>query len=117
MTLTEFGDLVKSIQYKRGVEFRTDIDWMHGGRSFKFTMTCAVPDAGAPDKYISVHQAQWFDAESIKRMTADQVTDVIFDFVMAFERHEASEWFRVGGKQPYDPHRPPTVPGEEYGRD
>lgn len=118
MNARAFCDLVKSIKYKKGWRFETDIDWMRGANVIvRLGLLAAVPDAGNPDVYISVTQSELFTMDTIREWTREHAIEVVREFIMAFERHEFGEWFRVGDEKPFDPHRPTTVPGEEYGRD
>ena len=97
--------LVESVVYKDGWEFTLeDVDRDQGSAGLTLCILIDTPDAYHPDQrrqvmhYMPVPPAA-FGLRSWRRW--------LFEQILLVERHEACEFFQVGGERPYAPHHGP----------
>lgn len=112
MKLDEAMKLIKSVTYKPGWKLIAGFDpqWA----AVRMYWHTVVPDAGAPEQMTPVVHQTLLSMAEVGGMTPELLTKWIFGMVLDAERHEAKEFFRVGGVQPYDPHpemRPQRLEG------
>lgn len=98
-------DMVSALTYKEGWAFRlADLDRGQGSAGTTLVITIMCPDSYHPERlrsvahYMPVPPAS-LDARSWRRW--------LFDQILLVERHEAMEFFQVGGNRPYAPSHGP----------
>lgn len=101
----ELNDLVEALDYKRGWEFSlASVDRGQGSEGLTLNILITTPDTYHPDQlrrvmhYMPVPPAA-FDQRAWRRWLFEQILQV--------ERHEAMEFFQIGGRRPYAPSHGP----------
>lgn len=101
-------DLVESCELEPGwmVYINEDEDRGQGSRGMTLTILTQTFDTYHPDKGRTYRVRHLFpvppaayDSQSWRRWLFERYVDVL--------RHEAGEWFKIGGKRPYAPHHGP----------
>lgn len=99
------AELVSQLGYKGRWRFELDdLDRGQGSKGLTLVITITTPDSYHPEKmrrvlhYFPVPPAA-YDARSWRRW--------LFGQVLLVERHEACEFFRIGGDRPYAPSHGP----------
>lgn len=102
---TPLFTLVEQVSYKTRWQFSLrDVDRGQGSEGLTLCILIATPDSYHPDSlrsvmhYMPVPPAA-FDERSWRRW--------LFEQVLLVERHEACEFFQIGGVRPYAPHHGP----------
>jgi hypothetical protein len=98
-------DLVKRASYRPGwMLMLSDIDRGQGSKGLTLQVYGKFPDTNHPE--ITINVVHYFpvppaayNEQSWRRW--------LFDRLLEVERHEAAEFFRIDGKQPYAPHHGP----------
>lgn len=96
--------LVGGLTYKAGWTFRlVDLD-RGGSKGLTLVINITGPDSYHPERTISVHHYMpvppaAYDERSWRRW--------LFEQVLLVERHEACEFFQIGGDRPYAPSHGP----------
>jgi hypothetical protein len=125
MGVGEFAQMAKAIKYKRGWKLEVEANWERGNDPLVYMrLQCHVPDAGDPDKYITVSLDEVISTTEIGLLTPEQALYRFRAFIEVMERHETREWFTYKGKRPFDPHAngdpadvvKAALAGETYGR-
>lgn len=102
---TILEQLVERLEYREGWGFwLKDIDRGQGSEGLTFIVLGTYPNSYRPDEMIRVNHyfivpAAAYDERSWRRWLLERLLEV--------ERHEACEFFRVGGERPYAPHHGP----------
>jgi hypothetical protein len=98
-------ELVAGLTYKAGWDFAVrDLDRGQGSQGLTLCIRIVTPDSYHPETlrrvmhYMPVPPAA-FDVRSWRRW--------LFEQILLVERHEACEFFQVGGARPYAPHHGP----------
>lgn len=101
-------DLVNSLTYKPGWYFKlADIDRGQGSEGETLTITVCMPDTHSGDA-IAVRHLMIVPAASYNRRSWQRW---LFDQILLVEQHEAMEFFKIDGEQPYHPlHGPGNDP-------
>jgi hypothetical protein len=128
MTLNEFSDFVKSIKYKPGFTLKL------GGRVynkslesfvdselkiqdisedvpetdlFHLEFKMYVTDAYDPsfEKIVPLTKKVSISKHEIKTLDREMWESIIYRHLLQMETHEIGEFFRVGNRRPFDPHR------------
>ncbi len=95
------ADLVEELTYKPGWAFMlADVERGQGGEGLTLIIRITAPDTNAPYRTVNVVHylivpAAAYGPESWRRW--------LFDQILLVEQHEAAEFFRIGGKQPFAP--------------
>jgi hypothetical protein len=109
VTGKEFGDLVKSVTYKPGWSFRSDVAWSFGGK-IHFVICHTEPDAANPSKTTTeIVQHQYLDWLVLETWTEEHAIEWLRHEILFAEEHEFKEFFRVGGVAPYPAHGGPDA--------
>lgn len=101
---TELAELVEALEYRPGWTFElAHEDRGQGSEGLTLKIGALVPDT-YHDRNIGIMHYMLvppaaFDKRSWQRWLLDQV--------LLVERHEACEFFKVGGERPYAPHHGP----------
>lgn len=101
----ELFALVKQVKYKPGWHFALErIDRGQDCVGLTLTINIRTPDTYDPERMISVNHymivpAAAYDERSWRRW--------LFEQILLVERHEAMEYFQVGGGRPYAPSHGP----------
>lgn len=97
--------LVARLEYKEGWRFElVDLDRGQGSKGLTLRILLTCKDSYHPDKTFQVNHymivpAAAYNEQSWRRWLLDQV--------LLVERHEACEFFKIGGHRPYAPHHGP----------
>jgi hypothetical protein len=99
------ASLVERLSYREGWKFALeDIARGQGSAGLTFSANGIYPDTYAPENrirvlhYFPVPPAA-YDERSWRRW--------LFERILEIERHEAAEFFQIGGERPYAPHHGP----------
>jgi len=99
------AELVKELTYRPGWHFSLQqVDRGQGSVGLTFCAVGQYPDTYAPENTIRVMHyfivpAASYNAKSWRRW--------LFDRILEIERHEAAEFFQIGGERPYAPNHGP----------
>lgn len=93
MTAKTLAQHVAQVRYKPGWKFGFD-----GDRG----MVCFYATFRAPNGFKPTWLSRW---QETRRLTKAKVVRILWRLVLAAERHETGEFFRVGRQRPFDPHR------------
>lgn len=99
MTRVEFTQLVSEIRYKPGWQLKCW--WDLTVVTLQITANVLAIDGSG---MIQVAMNRPFYLGELERLSREHLIDIIFEFIVQAEYHEAREWFRVGSARPFDPH-------------
>ena len=91
--------LIGGLAYKAGWRFQlVDLDRGQGSQGLTLVINITTPNSYHPEREISVHHFMLvppaaYDERSWRRW--------LFDQILLVERHEAAEFFALGGDKPY----------------
>lgn len=122
MNIYEFEKFIKSIKYKPGssLTFRgtpTDMEMgqikvadaaaMLPGRDsiLSLTFKIQVQDVFNPGKLTEVSKSVALNPREIEAIDQPMWEKIIYNHLIELEIHEVGEFFSVGGRRPYDPHK------------
>lgn len=103
ITLDDVNEIVAGLTYKPN--WTIDLEERWGAISLVLRMH--VPDATKPagsGEMVEACGGRTLDLYRMKMMSRRAFLDWVFEEIMAMERHEAQEWFRLRGELVRDPH-------------
>jgi len=102
MKLHEFKELIYSVEYKPRYAIECEMVEISNLRIMVHFFE--VPDSKNPNKIINVTHSTYLTWRELERMDEKAAIRFIFDRIIDAERHEAMEFFKVDGRQIFDPH-------------
>lgn len=100
-------ELVENMTYKPGWEFNlVELDRGQGSKGLTLDIISLTHDSHHPDRGIKyrVHHYMIVPAASFNRQSWQRW---IFEQLLLIEQHEACEFYRISGEQPYAPNHGP----------
>lgn len=99
----------EEMTYKPGWKLNATIEWpdMFFGESDRFTFEAVIETVNTSDPELKqeITIAPGGSVVIKPEWTRDDFVRAIFETVMRIELHESREFFRVGGRAPFHPHR------------
>lgn len=101
MTGDDFLALVASIEYKPG--WKLEAEFLALDLSWHVTLSWDVEDAYGSGRTVTVQNKTML--QGVEQLDREFMVKYLFHQIVEAERHEAKEFFKVGGVRVYDPHK------------
>jgi len=102
MTTSEAFRLAVTFTYKPGVSL--EVCHRFDENSLNFSLRQCTKNANEPSSDFRNGMSIMITSSRLAHMNGDDLKREVFHMIMAFEDHEAREWFRDGGECIFPPH-------------